>query len=351
MQTPQELDRATLLTALYCLVDDLYQEHFASLKPTRRGHRPELSDSEVLTLTLLGQWQPDRSERGFLAYAMAHLHPYFPRLLSQSAFNRRARDLMGVLCALVPLIRQRALEVLKLPQSAFEVLDAVPVPLMRICRGKLHRLYRDEAAIGRGGSDRGWYYGVKLLGEFDAYGFLSGFLTGPANTEDRWLAEGFFRWQQDPTAPPPAAAQLAPVLGPAHRAGGERQGPTGPTGPREGVGWPSEVPAIADLDYSGAGWGQHWRSDYEAVVLTAAAYRTLPEPERRRAARWLQSLRQVAETGFNKLIEVFGLAFPRARSRWGLHTRLGAKAAAYNFALYLNHLLGRPPFSDYNPLA
>jgi hypothetical protein len=348
---PQDLDPATLLTALYCLVDDLYQEQFASLKPTRRGHHPELSDSEVLTLMLLGQWQLERSERGFLAYTMAHLRPYFPRLLSQSAFNRRARDLMGVLCAMAPLIRQRALEVLKLPQSTHEVLDAVPVPLMRRCRGNQHRSFRNEAAIGRGGADHDWYYGVKLLGDLDAHGFLSGFLAGPANIEDRWLAEGLFRWRQDPTAPPPTAAQLAPVLGPSHRAGGKRQGPTGPVGPRQGVGWPSQVPAIADLDYSGAEWDRHWRLDYKAVVVTAAAYRNLPEPDRRRAARRLQSLRQVIETGFGKLTKVFGLTFPRARTLWGLYTRLGAKVAAYNFALYLNHLLGRPPFSDYNPLA
>jgi hypothetical protein len=351
MKTSQHLDPATPITALYCLVDDLYQEHFASLKPTRPGRRPELSDSEVLTLMLLAQWQPDRSERSFVAYAATHLRSYFPRLLSQSAFNRRGRDLMGALCAMAPLICQWGLKVLKLPASLYEVLDGVPVPLMRRCRGKRRRLFRDEAAFGRGGSDREWFYGLKLLGAFDAQGFLTGFVAGPANTEERWLAEALLRWRQAPKAQVPTASQLAEVLGAAHRSRGRRQGPTGPVGPRQGVGRPSEAPAIADLGYSGIGWGQHWRLDYGAEILTEAAFEGLPELDRHQAARRLHSLRQVVETGFGKLTEVFGLKFSRARTLWGLYTRLGAKAAAYNFALYFNHLLGRPPFSSFNPLA
>ena len=146
MTTSQHLDPTTLLTALYCVVDDLYQEHFASRKPVRPGRRPELSDSEVLTLVLLAQWRQDRSERAFLAYARSHLRPYFPRLLDQSSFNRRARDLMGVLCALGPAIRQRATAALGLPPAAYEVLDGVPVPLMRRCRGGARSAVGSEAS-------------------------------------------------------------------------------------------------------------------------------------------------------------------------------------------------------------
>jgi hypothetical protein len=348
--TSQHLDPSTLLVALYCTVDDLYQQHFASRKPIRPGRRPELSDSEVLTLVLLAQWRQDRSERAFLAYAWTHLRAYFPRQLSQSAFNRRARDLMGVLCALGPAIRQRAIEVLGLPSPTYEVLDGVPVPLMRRCRGMQHRLFRDEAAIGRGGSDKEWYYGVKLLGAVDDHGFVGGFLAGPANIEERWLAEAFLRWRLAPDVPAPTSHELAKVLGPTHRAGGQRQGPTGPLGPRPGVGTPSSLPAIADLNYAGEAWNRHWSDRYGVAVLTEAVYRGLAKPERRRPTRWLHSLRQTVETVFGQLVGRFGLKFPRARTLWGLHTRLAAKMAAHNISLYLNLLFGRAPFADFHPL-
>ena len=61
---PMDLD--TFLVALYTIVDDWYQQHMAGAKPVRPGPRPVVSDSEVLTLALCGQWG-GRSERAFYA--------------------------------------------------------------------------------------------------------------------------------------------------------------------------------------------------------------------------------------------------------------------------------------------
>ncbi len=60
-----EIDVDTFLTTVYDITDELYRTHFAPVKPTRPGKKLELSDSEVLTLALLAQWQKDRSERAF----------------------------------------------------------------------------------------------------------------------------------------------------------------------------------------------------------------------------------------------------------------------------------------------
>jgi hypothetical protein len=203
-------DIDTFLTTVYCLIDDLYEGQLARV---RSGCKPELADSEVLTLMLLGQWQQDRSERAFVRYAREHWRGYFPRLLSQSAFNRRARNLAGVLCQLGPMVVRAAAPLLE-HSAAYGVLDTVPVPLMRICRGMRQKLFADEAQLGHGGSDREWYYGVQLLTEVDANGFIAGFVFGPADTSARWLAEALLRWRICPEAPEPTAEQLAPILGP-----------------------------------------------------------------------------------------------------------------------------------------
>lgn len=50
------LDLDTFLVALYTVVDDLYQQHAAPVKPVRPGPGPAVSDSEVLTLALCAQW-------------------------------------------------------------------------------------------------------------------------------------------------------------------------------------------------------------------------------------------------------------------------------------------------------
>lgn len=333
------LDVDTFLVTVYCIVDDLYQARFAAQKPRRPGRKPKMTDSEVLTLAVLQQWQPDRSERAFLRYVRMHWRSYFPRPISQSAFNRRVRDLMGVLCQLGPAISQVAHGCLG-DRPAYEVLDTVPVPLMRRCRGQRHRLFGQEAAIGRGGSDKDWYYGVSLLAAVSPRGLITGFVTGPANTEGRWLADAFLCWRWDPTVALPGAADLAPVLGPPHR--GPRQGPTGTIGPRAGVGTDPAAPYLGDRGFTGAAWQAHWRQRYGAVVLTPGD----PSPLRR-----LSRLRQIVETAFRWLEEPFGLQFPRARSRWGLLARLGAKVSAFNVAVHTNYLVGRPHFAFFNPLS
>jgi hypothetical protein len=45
------------------------------------------------------------------------------------------------------------------------------------------------------------------------------------------------------------------------------------------------------------------------------------------------------------LEEALHLFFPKARSRWGLLTRIAAKLAAFNLAILLNRLFGRGDFA------
>lgn len=344
-----EMDADTFLTAVYCLVDDLYQAQYAAHKPRRPGRKAVMSDSEVLTLVILEQWRPDRKERGFLRWVRTHWHAYFPHLLSQSAFNRRTRDLWGVLCQLGPQLSQ-VVQATVGEEAGYEVLDAVPVPLMRRCRGERHRLFADEAAIGRGGSDRDWYYGCSLLDVVRPEGTISGFVLGPANTEGRWLAEALLRWRQDPTRPAPTAAELAPVLGPTRLPGG-RTGPTGPVGPRLGVGPDDAALYLGDGGFQGRHWQAHWQREYAAAVLTYRDDALQPAPGQQRALHhFYASFRQVVETIHSLLDDLFGLAYPRARTYWGLLTRLAAKVAALNLLVFCNYLAGRNPFQHFNPL-
>ncbi len=352
-----EIDLGAFLVIVYCIVDDLYRSKYAPFKPRRRGHKPELSDSEVLTLALLAQWQLGRSENAFVGYVVVHWQRYFPRMLTQGAFNRRVRDLAGVLCRLGPEVTDLTRQYLASP-LAYEVLDGVPVPLMRRCRGSRHRLFANEAAIGRGGSDRDWYYGVKLLLAVTPDGQVTGFVFGPANIEEHWLAEALLRWRFDLDLAAPRVSELEAVLGPSHNAGGRRVGPTGPMF-SSGVGEATSQLYLGDLGFAGSAWDRHWLDDYGALVQTKADYDHLACPstdpdtdrrERRQGRHQLTSLRQVIESVNNCLDSVLGLKFPKARSLWGLLARIGAKIAALNIAIHINLMTNRPVLSLFNPL-
>ena len=333
------VDCDTFLVTVYTLIDDWYQAIAAPAKPSRRGHPPEVSDSEILTLHLCQQWL-GWSERQFLAYVVRHWHGYFPRLLDQSSYNRRTRDLAG---CVVRLIRHLA-TLLGETAAPYEVIDGVPVPLARIARGRRHRLFaEEEATIGRGGVDRRWYFGVKLLLSVQADGVITGFVVGPANTEERWLIESLLCWRHDAGQSPWTPAELPP----SHRRGGGYVGPTGPLWPVAGAGVPRRGTPEGDCYLMDAGatgrvWQQHWLADYRAEIVTVAETMAADDvlPRREHAAR-----RQVVETVNHHLITDFHLPFPQARTRWGLLSRIAAKLATLNLGIWLNRQFGRPDFA------
>jgi hypothetical protein len=266
----------------------------------------------VLTLALCAQWL-HRSERALVRDARAHWQAYFPRLVSPSAYNRRTRRLAGVLVHLGPRVAQA----LGAAASASQVLDTVPGPLLRRCRGHYHRLFGDEAAIGTGGSDHDWYDSCKLLVAVTPTGVSTGFLLAPASTEERWVADAFFCWRASPLAEPCRPTMLPP----SHRRGGGYVGPY-----------------VAARGFRGTWWQTHGQQDYGACVLTPDGSRGQTTPGHRQHASW----RQVVETVNGQLTDVLGLPFPRARSAWGLLTRVAAKVAALNLGIWLNRLFGRP---------
>jgi hypothetical protein len=81
-------DLDTFLTLLYVMIDDLCKsQHVPLLR--RPGPSPALSCSEVLTLSLFGQWARFPSERAFYRYAQRHLRAAFPTLPDRSQFLRQ----------------------------------------------------------------------------------------------------------------------------------------------------------------------------------------------------------------------------------------------------------------------
>ncbi len=142
-----------------------------------------MGDAEVLALLLVGQWRGS-SERALLRWADAQLRSWFPVVLSQSAFNRRVHRLGPVLTRLLVWLADQ----LGATETPYQLADTTPVPLARQCRGERHRLFAAEASIGRGGVDRGWYYGCKVLLLLAAEGPITGFVLAQPQ-QDRWPLE------------------------------------------------------------------------------------------------------------------------------------------------------------------
>lgn len=328
------MDLETFFTTLYVVIDDWYKAHMKDQVQRHVGSKPTLSDSEVLTLAVAGAWRvgvPWRSERGLVRYIHRHGRAMFPTMLERSGFNYRVRQLWRVLIAW----QQWLAEQLASPTDVFEAIDCLPIlagTLMQLSRERGHWLWDSTVGYGAGG----WFWGDHLLLSVTPSGVITGWLLGAAHINDRWLLEVFVstraghpRLQQPPRRSKDARAQYTPP-------------PNGCfIGAFEAVGADNGRPYVADRNFNGARWQQQWQQLDQAVVIS------VPQANVRRPwspqwQHWLSHHRQIIDTVFARLDQAFDIKHLRAHSRWGQYTRLAAKTAAYNFAVYLNRQLGRP---------
>jgi len=322
----------TFFTTLYVWIDDWYKAEGVNLLRRHAGPECVMSDSEVLTLALAGQWQvgvPWRSERGLLRYMDAHGRGWFPHQLKHSAFNERVRHLWAAFVCL----QQHFAEALESPQMVYESVDCVPLTTCSIAQAaRHHQHWLMESNLGRGGNNGGWFFGFQLLTSVTAIGTITGWLLGSAHDDDRWLMQIFISMragQAEWTSPPHPKARTRKM-----------RLPSGRLRPLIAVGRNHNRPYIADQGFNGDRWQSHWQQ-YGADVITAPPTNSKsPWPPQLKG--WLSSHRQIVDTVFSRLNGVFGLQHLNAHSDAGQYARLAAKMAAYNIGLFINQVLGRP---------
>jgi Transposase DDE domain len=297
------VDTDTFLTTLYVMIDEFCQ---ALLAPeVHPGPQASLSRSEVITLSLFGQWACFPSERACYRYAQRQLRVAFPALPHRTQFNRLLRSHHAAIVAcflhLVDLLDGR--------HGLYEALDGSAVPTRDAKRRGAGWL---PGLADIGWSNRlGWYEGFHLLMAVNPRGILTGFGVGPASAKDQPLAETFFALRQQPHPGYPSVGQ--PALG----------------------------PYVCDKGFEGQTAHMRWWQCYGAQVLCPPK-RNSHRPWSKRMRRWLAGLRQIVETVYDKVHHTFRLSRERPHDLGGFQARLAAKMALHNFCIWLNEQLGRP---------
>src|SRR5215213_8675288 len=169
---------------MYVIVDDLWQAIAPMFQ--RPGPAPECSDSEVLTMVLVGECRGWAQETDLLSHWREH-RDLFPVIPTQSRFNRRRRNLLDAFM----LIRQAVLRLLDLASDQQCVLDSLPVPVV-----KFHLVPTSTgdwdvhgAAFGKIPSKKVTIWGYKLHLLVTLNGVIIDFILAPANVTDLAVAE------------------------------------------------------------------------------------------------------------------------------------------------------------------
>jgi Transposase DDE domain len=297
------LDVDTFLTTLYVMVDDFCQSRTPKMRP---GPEASLCASEVITLAIFARWSRFASERDFYRYAQTKLRSAFPTLPNRSQFNRCVRLHTELIEAFVLHLTAR----LRTPKCPYEALDSSAMPT-RDCKRRGHGWMAGQADVGWSNS-LGWYEGFSLLTAVDPTGVITGFCFGSASSSDQHLAETFFAVRAYPN---PRLISVGSICG---------------------------GPYIADKGFEGAENHRRWQQSYGASIIHPPKRNSRKQSWSKRLRRWVAAIRQIVESVYDKLFNIFGLWRERAHEIQGLRARLAARVALHNFCIWLNDQLGRP---------
>jgi hypothetical protein len=110
----------------------------------RGGFAPALSDEEVMTLELCGEYFKLPADKDLLGYFRSHYAHFFPQLTDRTLFVRQAAHLWQVTAA----IQQRLAQVSGQSADPVQIIDPLPLPVCGYTRSGRDRCFPTVADYG-----------------------------------------------------------------------------------------------------------------------------------------------------------------------------------------------------------
>lgn len=180
------IDFESLLVIIFVLVDDWYRQEGKILKGKLPGAKPEMSDSEILTLALIMDYLPFPGETQFIGFIRANYGRWFPQLLDRSQFNRRLRKLG----AMLEMLRRTWVRELGGLDAVSLVIDTKPIPVVGYRRSKRWSDFQGSADYGYCAARKMKYFGYKLVILSTLKGLPIAYDLVSTNTDERQAVEG-----------------------------------------------------------------------------------------------------------------------------------------------------------------
>ena len=284
-----------LATTVYVLVDDLYKNHVPK-EIQHRLHKEKavLSDSEIITISILGELMSNDSEKAWLSFVSKNMSDLFPNICERSRFNRVRRNLARV----IEHVRVSLNQYLHPYSDYLRIVDSAPLQVCEFGRACFSRLFACHgASYGVCPSKKLTYYGYKFHALCTDNGFISDFILTSANADDRqaiWeLVEQYNR----------------------------------------------HLTLIGDKGYISTRLAGDLRDEKGISLIYMKrnnAKNSLPKQTRQAIFK----VRRRIETSFSQLSDQFNIQTTRAKSICGLIARLQTKVLAFNLCFLLNQMLG-----------
>ena len=276
---------------VYCWVDKNLKEQSGEQTLRQRGFQPALSDAEVITMEIVGEFKGIDTNYGLWRYFKHHWKSWFPKLGSRSQFAKQATNLWRVKQQL------QALMVSPSRRDTVHLVDGFPLPVSHIKRAPGCQRFKGDASYGYCASKSEHYYGFKGHILVDLEGGISGLTVSQAHESEREAV-----WELT-----------------------------------KGV----KGLLLGDKGYLGA--------EYCAELATQGLELQTPVRHNMKDALskpWrtqLNRLRRRVETTIGQLVEQFNIQRTWARNLWSLTNRLTRKILAHGSGVLFNRERNLPP--------
>ncbi len=294
-----------VLTIVYIVVDDAYKKLFGSQSyfRTSPNNEPKFTDSEVITIAIVGELAGAKSRNGWHEQVRKNHRELFPDLCDRSRYERRVKRLTRAM----EQIRQHLLFLMNVDLSRLRVVDSFPVSVCHLRRVNASTQPFDYyASFGYCAAKKEHFYGFKVHLITDTNGIPVGYLLSAGHVHD---SKGLAFLLQD-------MAQLDKFL-------------------------PHLISIFGDKGYVGKDYAlklYQWFG-VEMLALSREYDKDLPLSAYNEL---VGKARKIIESTISVFSRTFNAESTLARSVSGFITNLVAKITAFNLANYLNMLLAQP---------
>lgn len=282
-----------LIITVFCLVDDQFNRLLNGRKIRQRGFRPSLSDSEVITMEIIGEFSGYDTDKQIWLYFKQHWNHFFPKIPDRTNFARQTANLHAV--------KQRLQEMLAQSMGAYQdqlhIIDGLPMPSCKFARAHFSRVFKGEASYGYCATKKEKYYGFRGHIVINSFGVVTAATFSAANIDERDVCSGL-------------TEQLQGLL-------------------------------LADKGFIRPILNEEL--GYRHLHLQTPTRGNMKESRPKKFLNWMMSKRRLIETVIGQLSERFHIEKIKARDLWHLASRFWRKILAHTVCVQVSLLLGYGP--------
>lgn len=280
-------------TVVFVLIDDVYNEIIpSSIKNRRNISDSKLSDSEIISISIVGEAITVDSEKAWFYFVKKNFKDLFPNICDRTRFNRTKRNLYLV----IKEIQKYFSRLPKFENDSIRIIDSMPIPVCKFARAYFSKCFNDISSYGYCASQKETYYGLKLHALVTVDGFISDFFLTSAGVDDRSAV--FELTENKPS-----------------------------------------IKIIADKGYVDE-LLKCQLEDERNILLLSLKRKNSRNPLEKQLRNVLSKTRRRIETTFSQLAEQFNINKVKAKSKWGLMLRITIKILAHNVSFIINNILG-----------